>query len=61
MSKKVIWGIGILVFVLSVGNTRVQDLQTAIRMYQSEQFTAAATEFKKLVKQEPGNGDNYFY
>jgi tetratricopeptide (TPR) repeat protein len=61
MSKKVIWGIGILVFVLSVGNTRGQDLQTAIRMYQSEQFTAAATEFKKLVKQEPGNGDNYFY
>ena len=38
-----------------------QDLKTAIKLTESEQFVAAHKSFDALLNVEPDNGDNYFY
>ena len=38
-----------------------QDLQSAIKLYKSEQFGASSTAFKKLIAQSPNDGDIYYY
>jgi len=38
-----------------------QDLKTAIRLTESEQFDASRKLFEELIAKEPNNGDNYYY
>jgi len=57
---KKVWVVFFL-FVLSVYSLHAQDLQTAIKLYKSEQFAAASSAFKKLIVQSPDNGDIYYY
>jgi len=38
-----------------------QDLQSAIKLTTSEQFSAASSLFNTLIQQTPGNGDLYYY
>lgn len=38
-----------------------QDLNAAIMLTKSEQFAAAASMFKQLIQQSPGDGDLYYY
>jgi Flp pilus assembly protein TadD len=38
-----------------------QDLKSAIRFTRSEQFSAAASAFKILLKQNPNDGELYYY
>jgi len=40
---------------------RAQDLKAAIRLMRSEQFTAAASAYKALLKQSPASGEVYYY
>jgi len=55
-------GAGVVVlFVFSIYSLVAQDLQTAIKLYKSEQFAASSSAFKKLVKESPDNGDIYYY
>jgi tetratricopeptide (TPR) repeat protein len=50
------------VFVLFLfASGYAQDLQQAIKLVKSEQFAAASSMFKKLVAQDPNNGDIYHY
>ncbi|MEI6455014.1 MAG: tetratricopeptide repeat protein [bacterium] len=41
--------------------THAQDLKAAIHLTRSEQFTAAEAAFEKLLKQNPNDGDVYYY
>ena len=38
-----------------------QDLKSAMRLTESEQFDAAHKSFDALLAKEPANGDNYYY
>jgi tetratricopeptide (TPR) repeat protein len=38
-----------------------QDLDAAIKLTKSEQFTPAASMFRKLIQENPANGDLYYY
>jgi tetratricopeptide (TPR) repeat protein len=38
-----------------------QDLQSAIKLFKSEQFNASASAFKKLISENPNEGDIYYY
>jgi tetratricopeptide (TPR) repeat protein len=38
-----------------------QDLKATIRLMRSEQFSAAASSYKALLKQNPADGDVYYY
>ncbi|MCX6271019.1 MAG: tetratricopeptide repeat protein [Bacteroidetes bacterium] len=38
-----------------------QDLKTAIRLTDNEQFVSAKAIYEALIKKEPNNGDNYYY
>ena len=38
-----------------------QNLQSAIKLYKSEQFGSSSSAFKKLLVQTPNDGDNYYY
>lgn len=40
---------------------RAQDLPSAIKLTQSEQFDQAKAAFDKLIAAQPTNGENYFY
>jgi len=57
---KKVWVVVVL-FVLSIYSLPAQDLQTAIKLYKSEQFAASSSAFKKLIIQSPDNGDIYYY
>ena len=48
-------------FVFSFNFLKAQDLQSAIKLYKSEQFAASSSVFKKLMVQSPDNGDIYYY
>jgi predicted Zn-dependent protease len=55
-------GAGVVVlFVFSFNLLQAQDLQSAIKLYKSEQFAASSSVFKKLILQSPDNGDIYYY
>jgi len=49
-----------LVFPI-LSEVRAQDLRATIRLMRSEQFTAAASAYKALLKQNPADGDVYYY
>jgi tetratricopeptide (TPR) repeat protein len=51
----------VVLFVFSMYSLVAQDLQTAIKLYKSEQFAASSSAFKKLIQQSPDNGDIYYY
>lgn len=51
----------LLLFTPFLTKLSSQDLNTAIKLTKSEQFASAATLFKQLISQEPGNGDLYYY
>jgi len=38
-----------------------QDLKAAIRLMRSEQFRSAASAYKALLRQNPGDGEAYYY
>ncbi|MEI6898239.1 MAG: tetratricopeptide repeat protein [Bacteroidota bacterium] len=38
-----------------------QTLQSAMKLFKSEQFSASSSAFKKLIAQTPNDGDIYFY
>ncbi|MCX6287781.1 MAG: tetratricopeptide repeat protein [Bacteroidetes bacterium] len=40
---------------------RAQDIKAAIRLMRSEQFNAAASAYKALLKQNPADGETYYY
>ncbi len=61
VSKKITVALTVLAFFTSGSISRGQDLQSAIKLTKSEQFSAAASMFKKLIQQTPGNGDLYYY
>ncbi|MFA5782081.1 MAG: tetratricopeptide repeat protein [Bacteroidales bacterium] len=48
----------ILSFSLS---SPAQDLKSAIKLTESEQFDASRKLFEELIAKEPNNGDNYYY
>lgn len=43
------------------GQASAQSLQEAIKLTESEQFEKASAVYMSLVKNEPSNGDNYFF
>jgi tetratricopeptide (TPR) repeat protein len=47
--------------MFSVGFLQAQDLKSAIKLTDSEQFGAANTIYQNLIKQQPQNADIYFY
>jgi len=47
--------------VFSFSSLFSQDLQSAIKLFKSEQFAASSSAFKKLLSQTPNDGDIYFY
>jgi tetratricopeptide (TPR) repeat protein len=51
----------VIVLFLSGQDLQAQDLQTAIKLYKSEQFAASASLFKKLLVESPNDGDIYYY
>ena len=56
--------VGTIAFSLllfTVYSLSAQDLQSAIKLYKSEQFAASSSVFKKLILQSPDNGDIYYY
>ncbi|MDD5571422.1 MAG: tetratricopeptide repeat protein, partial [Bacteroidales bacterium] len=50
-----------LSIVFSSFAIKAQDLQTAIKLTESEQFESAKTAFESLLKSNPQNGDVYYY
>ncbi len=61
ISKKlIISGLFVMGFTF-VGNTIAQDLKSAIKLTDSEQFNAATEIYQNLIKQQPQNADIYFY
>lgn len=50
-----------VVLMFSFSELYAQDLKAAIKLTKSEQFAPAATMFKKLIQENPANGDLYFY
>jgi len=58
--SKIIGSIIGLALLLSMPSF-AQDLKTAIRLTESEQFDAAHKTFEALLSKEPANGDNYYY
>ncbi|HPS63066.1 MAG TPA: hypothetical protein PLK82_08390, partial [Bacteroidales bacterium] len=61
VTRKVSVCMGLLLFLPFLANTYAQDLNSAIKLTKSEQFSLAASLFKKLIAQEPANGDLYYY
>ena len=53
--------IALLLFCSFSANLNSQDLKSAIRLSKSEQFAAAASMYKKLIAQNPADGDLYYY
>ncbi len=53
--------VGLLAFFTFLATTNAQELKDAIRLTKSEQFSPAASMYKKLIAQNPGNGDLYYY
>ncbi len=53
--------IALLLFFSFSAGVYAQDLKAAIRLSKSEQFSAAASMFKQLIRQTPANGDNYYF
>jgi tetratricopeptide (TPR) repeat protein len=53
--------VGLLAFFTFLATTNAQELKDAIRLTKSEQFAPAASMYKKLIAQNPGNGDLYYY
>lgn len=47
--------------ILSCRSLSAQDLPTAIKLTESEQFKTASEYYEALIKKDPQNGDNYFY
>ena len=50
----------VLVFPI-LTQVHAQDLKSAIQLMRSEQFRAAASAYKALLKQNPASGDVYYY
>jgi tetratricopeptide (TPR) repeat protein len=53
--------VGLLLFFSFLARTNAQDLKDAIRLSKSEQFSASASIYKKLITQNPADGDLYYY
>jgi len=53
--------VGLLLFFNFLVKTNAQDLKDAIRLSKSEQFAPAASLYKKLIAQNPADGDLYYY
>ncbi len=53
--------VGLLLFFNFLVITNAQDLKDAIRLSKSEQFAPAASMYKKLIAQNPVDGDLYYY
>jgi tetratricopeptide (TPR) repeat protein len=51
----------ILFFLATVFQLQAQTLQEAIRLTKSEQFKKAASTYKQLIRENPNNGDIYYY
>jgi tetratricopeptide (TPR) repeat protein len=47
--------------VISFTCTKAQDLKSAVKLTESEQFKTASEYYDALIKKEPLNGDNYFF
>jgi len=60
-SRSVGFVIALLLFFQLSSSLVAQDLNTAIKLTKSEQFSAAASMFKQLIKQTPADGDIYYY
>lgn len=50
----------VLVFPI-LAQVHAQDLKAAIRLMRSEQFRAAASAYKALIRQNPADGEAYYY
>ena len=50
----------VLVFPI-LAQVHAQDLKSAIRLMRSEQFRAAASAYKALIRQNPADGEAYYY
>ncbi|MBI4646830.1 MAG: tetratricopeptide repeat protein [Bacteroidia bacterium] len=61
MKKKIKTLISFFVCGIICCNINSQDLNSAILLTRSEQFDAASSMFKRLIKADPKKGDNYFY
>jgi tetratricopeptide (TPR) repeat protein len=53
--------LGLLAFMLCGGLAVSQDLNSAIHLTRSEQFSFAERQYKALLDKSPNNGDIYFY
>ena len=53
--------VALLLFLSFSAKLYSQDLNAAIKLTKSEQFSAAASMFKQLIRQTPGDGDLYYY
>ncbi len=51
----------LLVGILMTSPVFSQDLKSAIRLTENEQFNDAMQEYEAVIAKEPGNGDNYYY
>lgn len=64
MIKKIFLIIGFASFISFAfrhSTVNAQDVKTAIKLIQSEQFEAADKAFRDLLSKEPKNGDAYYY
>jgi tetratricopeptide (TPR) repeat protein len=53
--------VAFLLSFLPILPLQAQDLQSAIKLYKSEQFSASSSAFKQLLTQSPDDGDIYYY
>lgn len=53
--------LALLLVVVTGTQIFAQDLQNAIALTRSEQFSAAGTVYRKLIEKDPNNGDTYFW
>ena len=65
--KRISKGISIRLLLLSVlvlplaSRVQAQDLKTALKLTQSERFEEAENMYETVIKNNPGNGDAYYY
>ncbi|MCK9220164.1 MAG: tetratricopeptide repeat protein [Bacteroidales bacterium] len=53
--------VALLLFFPFLVNLEAQEVKDAIKLTKSEQFAAASSMFKKLIQQNPNDGDIYYY
>ncbi len=53
--------VALFLFFSFTARIHSQDLNAAIRLTKSEQFTKASSMYKELIRQAPANGDLYYF